>query len=295
MLYLMIRKLIQISPSTSVVSLPSEWIKKNKLKKGSEINLEESENRIILSSKSRKSSKECELDVAGLDRRLIWGYVDAAYIAGYDTIVIKTNYSEHMEDFEKVTKFFPGMMIQEEKANRVVLKDIADKPEEDLNKVISRIFNMKISMIEDSIESIKKSDWQTLSTMKRRDYSINSYVSYCMRQLNKFSYDPMSKAAIFHTYVKTLEMLSDELSGFFLYVAEKKQKIDVAPLIQILDIYRKLHRLHFGFNTQYLAEINGDRHKLLKYNVKNEAAVTFLKSMSSLLYDLEELEMQFHV
>ena len=54
----MIRKLIQISPSTTVVSLPAAWIKKNKLSKKSEVKLEESDNRIIISSSESKSEKQ---------------------------------------------------------------------------------------------------------------------------------------------------------------------------------------------------------------------------------------------
>ena len=44
------RKIIQFGNSSYVITLPQEWIKKNKLEKGKFVNLAENNNYIILSA-----------------------------------------------------------------------------------------------------------------------------------------------------------------------------------------------------------------------------------------------------
>ena len=179
------RKLIQLSPSTAVVSLPSSWKKLNKLKKGAEIFLEEQENKLILSTFSQKSEKEITLDLTKLDNKLMWTSIDAAYVAGYDSIILITKNEEQKAFMTKVVRYFPGMIIYEESKSKVHFKSMPINQEEDLNKILSRIFNLNISMIEDSIEAIKNKNWEDLAKMKYRDYRINPYISYCLRHINK--------------------------------------------------------------------------------------------------------------
>ena len=104
----MIRKLIQLSPSTAVVSLPSSWIKANKLKKGAAIHLEEQENKVIVSaSVGQAAQKEIALDLSKLNDKLMWTSIDAAYIAGYDTITLLTRDTEQKMFMTKVVRYFP--------------------------------------------------------------------------------------------------------------------------------------------------------------------------------------------
>ena len=54
------RKLIQLSPSTAVVSLPASWIKHNRLTKGKAIFVDEQENKLIISAVSKRDNCRCE-------------------------------------------------------------------------------------------------------------------------------------------------------------------------------------------------------------------------------------------
>jgi phosphate uptake regulator len=196
------RKLIQLSPSTAVVSLPSTWIRQNSLKKGEEVNVEEIENRIMVSTERKATDKEITIDISKLKAKIMWGSIAAAYVAGYDSIIILTKDQKQKEFMSKVVRYFPGMMIFEERKNKVHFKDITKGAKEDVDKILNRIFNMNISLMEDALEAVKAENWTTLADMKRRDWTINSYIEYCLRQLNKFGYTQYSKTGLMNTYTK---------------------------------------------------------------------------------------------
>jgi len=290
------RKLIQLSPSTSVVSLPKQWINKNKLKKGIELNLEEADNKIIISTNSSKTNKEVELNISNLSNDLIWAYVDAAYIAGYDSITLITKNQNQSNLMTTVVRYFPGLIIFEQRKNKVQFKDITNDSQEDIDKILARIFNMNIDMISDSLDAIKNNEWELLSKIKKRDYTINSYISYCLRQLNKFNYIQFSKTGLMNTYIKLIEMFSDKLAALFVFIGNNKIKIDNKIILKILDIYNLIRKTHFNYSQNLLSELDSLRLDFSKLiNSQDNELKLYLDEISNILFDIEELEMQLHV
>lgn len=291
----MIRKLINLSTSTRVISLPAAWIKRNRLAKGSEINMEEVDNRLIVSAKSIKSGKEITIDATSVpDEEMLWLHMDAAYVSGYDLITVIPGKREHHLRLLKFARYFPGLIIYEERKDRIVFKDIAASPSEDIGKILSRIYNINIDMMQDAIEAMKASDWETLAGMKKRDYTINAYISYCLRQLNKFGYDPASKAGILHTYIKALEVLSDKASEFFVEAGKKRIKADRASVEAVLSLYRDIVSLHFSYKQGLLHSVELKRRKLESRKFKDSTLATFFKGISDSFYDIEELEAELN-
>jgi len=293
----MLRKLIQLSPSTSVVSLPSPWIKKNKLLKGAALFVQENENKIIISTDNARNELEINLDITQLKGKLMWAAIDAAYIAGYDLIIVTTKDQEQNKLMTKVVKYFPGLIICEERKNKVHFKDMANHSRGELEQILSRIFNLNIALLEDSIEAIRTEDWTLLSDIKRRDYNINSYISYCLRQLNKFGYTPLSKLGLIHAYIKILEMVSDKFCALFAGIGKNKIKIGKEKVIfsELLELYKLLQRIHFNFTKERLIEIEERRNKLLlKLPISDNHLNLYLTEILELFFDLEEMEIQLN-
>jgi phosphate uptake regulator len=290
------RKLIQLSPSTKVVSLPSKWIQKNKLKKGDDIEVEEVENKIIVSSKSRKSEKEITLDISNLNKDLFWRAIDAVYIAGYDIIGLKTKDHKQTAYAAKTPKYFPGLIVTDERKNSIRFKDITGSNQEDVDKVLDRIFNMCIAMLEDGMEAVKTKEWETLADMRKRDIAINSYVSYCLRQLNKYGYTPFSKSGLMHTYVKIVEMLTDKIYRLFVAMGENKQSLDERIIMKFIEMYKSIQRLHYNYSQEKLVSLDDIRVKLQRQtsSVDKKLQLHF-SEIPNMLHDLEEVEMQLNV
>ncbi|MBW3013683.1 phosphate uptake regulator PhoU [Candidatus Woesearchaeota archaeon] len=290
------RKLIQLSPSTNVVSLPSKWIQKNKLKKGTEIELEEVENRIIVSNTSKKTEKEITIDISNLNRDLLWRAIDSVYIAGYDIIGLKTKDHKQTAHAAKTPKYFPGLIVTDERRNSVRFKDITGDNQEDVDKILNRIFNMSIAMLEDGVEAIKAKDWGTLADMRKRDIAINSYVSYSLRQLNKYGYTPFSKSGLMHTYIKVIEMLTDKVYRLFVVIGESKIKVDDKLFMGFIEMYKSIQRLHYNYSQEKLVSLDDLRVKLLRQMQNIDKRLhTHFSEIPNMLHDLEEVEMQLNV
>jgi len=291
------RSLIQLSPSTSVVSLPSSWIKKNKLNKGDEIEIEEKENKIIVSSSKDVSKKEITIDLNKAPGRLMWTIIDGAYVNGYHSIILQTKDQEQTDFMTKVVRYFPGMIIHSERKNRIEFRDISSDSEEELDNILSRIFNMNIALIEDCIEAVKTKDNHTLERVKYRDYNINSYVSYYLRKINKFGYKEMSKVGAMHSYIKIIEMISDKLCVLFEGIV--KEKIDARKEINvfnnILEVYKNIQRIHFGYSQEKLKQLEVERQKLMEKLPKNQHLRQYTIEIYELFFDLIELETQLHI
>ena len=294
-LTIMQRKLIQLSPSTSVVSLPSPWIKQNGLKKGDSLSVEINDNKIIVSAKTTHELNEVQIDISKYKGRLMWVAIDTAYTAGYDSILIKTRDAEQSSYMTKVVRNFPGMMIIDERKNYVHLKSIEDSSTE-LDKILKRVFNLNLALLEDSIESIKSKEWDDLSRVKYRDYVINSYISYCLRSINKFGYKPFSKIGVIHSFLKIIEMLSDKLCSLFKAIAEEKGEYSkLKKLSRITDMLKQVRHIHFKYSDESIIKLEEERQELIKSIKKMPLyTVSYLKDIEDMFFALIELEMQLH-
>ena len=162
------RKLIQLSPSTIVTSLPSSWIKKNALSKGNEIELTEVDNNIMISTKSKKSASTITINAKKFSEDLFFLHADSAYIAGYDEITMLFSGKEQEELIKYIAAEVPGMIITKQTSSEIVFKDITGDHAEDVNQIINRIFNMNISMLEDAVTAIEEKEWIVVRKLKRR-------------------------------------------------------------------------------------------------------------------------------
>ena len=272
------RRLIQLSPSTAVVSLPASWVRTNRLKKGHALFVEINENRVLVSAASSKAGRETAVDVSGLPDRLFWAAIDAAYIAGYDTITIRTSGATQTALLSKAVRYFPGMIIEDERERLVRFQDIANEQAVELSKTIRRIFQLIRIVHEDGCAAHGAVE---RAAVKKIDYTVNSYVSLAQRGINKYGYEPFSKSGILHTLLKTLELFSDKLAA--IHVAGGRHD----HLAEIMAVFSDLERLHFSYAQDALVALEQKRKR-----VKTKTSVE--KELLSLLYDLEELEMQLH-
>lgn len=280
------RKLIQISKTTQVLSIPTYWLKKNKLKKGDEINLEENNNVLLISKTPIKQKKTTNIDIKILNEELIWLVVDAYYMKGYDEILITTKDQKQKEIFLEIVNYFPGIIIDEDGKNFIKLKNIAIQEEFNLNSMISRIKNLTITIIEDSIEAINTENWETLTNIKKRDYVLNTYVSMAFRELNNNKQD--LNVIGLSQYIKLLEILSDKLCDFLKEVGTKKQKDKTIQetLEKIKTLYKNHSILINKFSFETLKKFEEERTNLLQ-KTKNKNPL--LEDIIRLFFDIEEI------
>ncbi|HLP80203.1 MAG TPA: hypothetical protein VK158_06195 [Acidobacteriota bacterium] len=198
------RSLIQLSPTTLVISLPAAWIGAHHLQKGSKVQVEENDGSIVVSTQKPKV-RSYSVHIPKSGGRLVWHVLDSLYVAGYDEIHITFDESQLAVQLERGIPYFPGFMIVSQSSKAMTLKDITQQAKEDVMIVTHRLFSQILTLFEDATIALANKDANFFSSIKKRDYLINSTVSYCLRQAMKFG----NMNHTFFAFLNSLEQYCD--------------------------------------------------------------------------------------
>jgi len=198
------RKLIQLSPTTLVVSLPKEWTTQQRLKKGAYLDVVPQGNTLLVKvgEQSQQQHKAAKITMSGSKNRdahnlIDWYKVTAAYVAGCSKIELTFPDKTSAAAADKFPSKFPGMIAEQTSEKRVLLRDIgADVV--DIDKIAQKVFHLLVSLSQEIPDA---------AVRKKKDYLINSYVALGLRQLRMQSYDILTWSGLFYN----LEQLGDLL------------------------------------------------------------------------------------
>ena len=102
------RKVIKQGHNTLTMTLPSNWTKKLNISPGDELELEERQNGLFLTTEKKlKQGRKAEFDITNMDIPTIWKYFMAVYREGYDEVLVK--FSD--KKLENPYKFFTSHRV----------------------------------------------------------------------------------------------------------------------------------------------------------------------------------------
>lgn len=203
------RKVIQLAGRTYVVSLPAQWVKKYNIKKGDDINVEESSNKIIISTSEDVSCDKVSVDLTGslpMTKRIL----GALYKGGYDEISATFSGDAERIAIEDVVKdAFIGFEISYEGKNNVVIKEISKADYEKFEDMLKRVFLIVKTMGQDSLQALKSNDKALLAEIIKRDWDVNRLTDFCRRIVNKKGYMMFKKSPPIYFIVEEIEKIAD--------------------------------------------------------------------------------------
>lgn len=241
------RKIIRLGESTDVISLPKNWVENHDLEPKNELEVEEKENHLIVSTEEDKGPRKTTLDLRDLPGSPDYG-IGSLYMRGYDEIKVLV---DDMEMVSKISReFIPqliGFEIVEEGPNSVVIKDVTDTGEMDVNKFIERIFMLLNSMA----EVCKGSDEDFLQQIESADTKINKFMFLCLRLLNKRGAENPEDTPTLYFMIKQLESIADE----YKHTAENIQKEELGEtakefLERTNDLLKSCKSLFFDYDME---------------------------------------------
>src|SRR3989344_6544028 len=263
------RKLIQIANSTSVVSLPKDWIEEYKLKKGDELELHKLKNNILIKTNNIKHD-EIHLDISNLHYDLVWRYLITAYRKGTETIVIKYS-PDFIETLQVYIKDLVGMAVINQKDNTITLKDFFyNYSENDLDNMVHRVFNLVKEMSKDILTAVKEKDSDSLKDMRHRDFNIGKFTNLCIRILNKNVYQNYNKSLSLYRFIPMIEEIGDE----YRRIAETYLKDSSDINRNIINIFSDVNGL---FDDYYELYYNYDKNKLIEFHKKGNEIINNMK------------------
>ena len=302
------RKVIQLSESTLVVSLPHKWVEATHLTKGEEVELSYTGNALTvrtLGAPATKTLHTTTLDLADfgvLARRAI----GALYKAGYDEVKISfANPLLLRTIHEVVQSSLIGFEVISEGKHSCVVKEISHINTEEFATIVRRIFWLLISLSEETAQNMTQPHKETTLQLIERDTTLNKFADFSRRCLNKGVVAELRYSNLLYYLVEQLERIGDEYKRVnHLLLTTSLQRKEIAAFFVVLhDFLHLFEKLFYGFNHKELRQF-GDQYQLLSQQIdplfmvcsKSEAQVLSLgQTILQHVYDLNGALMTYHV
>ena len=215
------RKLVRTGAETYTLSLPKEWVKRNKLNKGDLLFIAENKDTLEIRAvdKARqKETKEVTILIDNKNINTIRRETISAYINNFSQLTFAGEMlDQKLEELMKLLNNFLALEVIEQTERRLVVKDYLDLKEFSLDNIIRRMDMLVRSIMMDSKDCFEKKGLH--ENLKLRDYEVDKLFFLINRLLR--SRDISSKEAIAYFWTaKILESISDEVKE----VAEEFEK-----------------------------------------------------------------------
>ena len=277
------RKVIQLAKKTLVVSLPIKWTRKIGLNKGDEVNVEERDNALIVSSE--KIKRECgsiEVNLSGSSPRAAEWVLSALHKKGYDEIKILYDNERIAKLAHEVTRdLFVGFAVMQQSINSCTLKSIATESEEEFNKTLRRAFLVTLNLAENSLELIKEKKYLELKEILALEQTNNQFTNFGERILNKSGAKDPKNTCFLYIINWNLEKVCDEYRYICEYLSENDKLKLSKDIINVYESCNKLFRLFY--ETFYKFDID-------KLNYKSQQRKSLKEEIKTLLRKSPEKE-----
>ena len=294
------RKIALIGPSTLMVSLPSSWAKKYNLKKGNEIEIEENQSRLIISTDKETAKKEITIDVSSLDT-MLYRFIGAVYKSGYEQVKIIFKNPKQLETiYEVLRNTCIGFETVEQSKNYIIIKEISKPEKNEFENILRRNFLFLLSVAKDSLEMIKSQNFEELKNVILKDLQINKYSDFCRRLLNKRALTENNSAL--YCIVEQLEKIADMYRELCRYVYENNIKVEK----EILEIYESINNflsdfygVFYKFDLEKIEGFGSRRNNILDLirnsKPKDKNVLFYLNNIFTMTYDLNGVLMTYKI
>lgn len=282
------RRVILLGGKTYVLSLPSQWVKKYRIQKGEELELEEKQNSILIKTSKHKVVKDLEIDFRSLDK-MIGRAVGALYKAGYSKIKVFYNGKEQLQKIENTLhRTCVGFEITKEEEDYVVIENITEiKPEEFENSLKRLFFSLETSG-NDLVNAKSDNDFKRII---EKDAQINRLADFCRRVINSGEVVFIEKPSVDYYLVEQLERIGDLYKKIADDCLNKKVLLSGefrSSLVEINKLFISYRNLFYDFKIEdfetFGKSVNSLRSKLENY--KKSCGVIYLGYLLDTIFDM---------
>lgn len=284
------RKVIKQGHNTLTVTIPTSWAKKYNVNSGDEIEVDEQDSSLYISSQSKQDKNTTTtLDIKEFDIPTIWKYLMAVYREGYNEIIIefnpaisyhdpfktyKLNESRVKED-KKLRRYsaievinimahrFIGLEVIESHRDYCIIHDLAEPSQKEFENSLRRVFLLIQQMSEELGEAIDKNNISLIEHAQDLDITIDKFHDYCIRILNKTKFKGYKKTHTLFATLCILELIGDEYKHITHKILTNHHNINLNNLKDIQIIVNK------QFETFYHLFYTFDKEKVIEYSKRD--------------------------
>ncbi len=327
------RRIIKQGHNTLTITLPSEWTKRFNLEAGKEIDLDERDNGLFISTEKTGDYKKAEFDISDMDIPTIWKYFMATYREGCDEVTVKfqprtiiespykfltqhrfdSRYNKErpkknmIEAIQGFVNRFIGFEIVEHGDDYVIIREMGETNGKEFENSLRRVFLLIQQMAEETLEAIKTGNFKMLDHIHDVDITLDKFHDYCIRVMNKRGTKDVKKTSLYFNTLYILELLGDEfknISHHLLFDSPKKNLKNIQHLTSIVkeqvDTYYDFFYKFDNAKIKRIAELDQEAYLLVptiykKADEEEKEIYHHLRMISRYINALLELriEMQF--
>jgi Na+/phosphate symporter len=159
--------------------------------------------------------------------------------------------------------------------------------EENFDVILKRIFFMVENMLNDIIETLKANKYENLKEIASVETSINSFVDFCLRILNKKGYKDYRRTPYIYQILNGLEQIGDALRDFCI-ASPKKNNNPLSILKDFQDYLLMIRNLFYKYDMKAIGKIKEKRIKLLEdLRLASESTYLAIYVAVSVLHQME--------
>ncbi len=248
------RKLIKQGLGGVTVTLPIKWIRQLNLDGGSEVEVNETEQGILISSQALEGKKKTkELFIKKEESTRLRTILSSLYRQGYDEIRLNFEAPFSLSEITKIVESLLGYIITEQTEKKVIIKNALKDNFEEINAIINKMFittTFFLQQIADYLSGakIKEEELTNLrnSIIKLRDYS--------QRMINVQQFEK-EKSYEYHMLVFTLEKIAS--NGNNLISLKKKIKpSSIKELDEVINYLAELQKAFLKKDSAFAIALN---------------------------------------
>ncbi|MGV8150456.1 MAG: AbrB/MazE/SpoVT family DNA-binding domain-containing protein [Candidatus Woesearchaeota archaeon] len=301
------RKIVRQGPSSYVVSLPSEWIKKNHLEKGDSIEMLEQDNVIEISSKKIVHKSSISVDITDFNRTSLLVLLISLYRRGYEEINLEYKKSEAIHhrtgksvsvimSVQDILSRFIGVEVVKQTDSKIQIRQISDDSVKDFDVLFRRVIFMLTDTFKELESEIEKKTPDILAVIESRYLTIRRFINYCIRLVHKGAVSDVSKAIPIVMLLTAIDRIIKSLKQFGREFADeqmtfsKNTHVLVKDLRVAIELYQKFY-LSKDMSILDLLERNRQdvKKKLSRMPVREQVVIgVFLKISIETLQDMVE-------
>ncbi|MDO5853365.1 MAG: phosphate uptake regulator PhoU [Thermoplasmata archaeon] len=187
-----LRKIQITGGSSFMITLPKDWADSVGLRKNDTVGLQpQPDGSMVIYPGGEQSAgvgSVKTIDAMGInDRDFLYRMLVGAYIAGHDSIVLKSESGLSSMAASTASSFAQtaiGLEIMEENDDSIVIKDLMDQGEMKPAKSVERMKVLVRNMLNDTMDGLERKDVSLLSGMSDRDREVDRIDWLISRQVN---------------------------------------------------------------------------------------------------------------
>lgn len=230
------------------VTLPKEWIKRQKLDKTRKVELKKIGNKIIIFP-LREVQETNIINADDYDMSLI-KVIPALYREGINNLRVNIKNTKLLEEIINIIRDrLIGYEIIEQKKEHIIIKDITKESKEDFNTILRRTFLLllELSKTTDKIQ------------VECIDKNIKRLTNYSQRILIKKGHEEFQKIPQYYLLLNQLEKIDDELTWLLSHKMTKNEK---EILKEINKNLREAYETFYKFNPKNFNNFNSESYKM---------------------------------